>query len=145
MPQRQPYVECLCEACIQAHPNPNHYLRLHVSGLIAHSMQVMAAVCLKMGGAMDEEIAFHLCWHPSSVPTYLGECSDGISHIMWKASTGLLQGNYLQPDICLLCRLILFNTYSSGSAFVTFGPLLGMLFSIRLVLLLLVILVLDNP
>ena len=83
----------LREACVRAYPNPNHYFRLHISGLVAHSTRVTAAVCLKMGGATDEEIAFRLRWHISSVPTYLRECFDGISSIMQKAIVGSFRAN----------------------------------------------------
>ena len=43
-------------ACCLAYPNPNHYCRLHILGLVAHSTRVTAALCLKLGGASDEDI-----------------------------------------------------------------------------------------
>ena len=75
-------------ACKQAYPNPQHYYRLHINSIVAHSNRVTAAVCLKMGGATDEDIAYRLRWHISSVPTYLRECASGIDSIMQKAIAG---------------------------------------------------------
>jgi hypothetical protein len=76
--------------CVLAYPNPSHYLRIHISRLVPHSNRVTAAVCLKMGGAKDEEIAFRLRWNVASVPTYLRECFQEVGTIM--AST--LQGAF---------------------------------------------------
>ena len=77
-------------ACRLAYPDPNHYCRLHISGIVAHSNRVTAALCLKLGGATDEDIAFRLRWHVSSVPTYLRECFNGIDAVMQTAIQGAL-------------------------------------------------------
>jgi hypothetical protein len=58
-------------ACESAYPDPQHYLRLHIKQLVAHSNRVTAAVCLQQGGAGNDEIAFRLRWKPASVPIYL--------------------------------------------------------------------------
>jgi hypothetical protein len=76
-------------ACRLAYPNPAHYCRIHISGLVAHSGRVTAALCLKLGGATDEEIAFRLRWHVLSVPTYLRECFNGIDEAMQTAIRGV--------------------------------------------------------
>jgi len=76
-------------ACRLAYPDPNHYCRIHILGLVAHSTRVTAALCLKLGGASNEEIAFRLRWHISSVPTYLRECFMGIDEIMQTAINGV--------------------------------------------------------
>ena len=76
--------------CIQAYPNPLHYLRINILRLVPHSNRVTAAVCLKMGGATDEEIAFRLRWNVSSMPTYLRECFQEVGTIM----TSTLQGAF---------------------------------------------------
>jgi hypothetical protein len=76
--------------CILAYPNESHYLRIHISRLVPHSNRVTAAVCLKMGGAKDEEIAFRLRWNIASVPTYLRECFQEVGPIM----TSTLQGAF---------------------------------------------------
>ena len=76
-------------ACRLAYPDPRHYCRLHILGLVAHSTRVTAALCLKLGGASDEEIAFRLRWHISSVPTYLRECFNGIDQMMQTAINGV--------------------------------------------------------
>jgi hypothetical protein len=39
-------------------------------------------VALKLGGASDEEIAFRLWWHISSVLTYLRKCFQQVSNIV---------------------------------------------------------------
>jgi hypothetical protein len=49
-------------------------MRLNILQIVPHSNRITAAVSLKLGGASDEEIAFRLRWHVSSVPTYLREC-----------------------------------------------------------------------
>jgi hypothetical protein len=76
--------------CIRAYPDPTHYLRIHITRLVPHSNRVTAAVCLKLGGAKDEEIAFRLRWHIASVPTYLRECFQDVGQIM----THTLQGAF---------------------------------------------------
>jgi hypothetical protein len=78
-------------ACKMAYPDPRHYCRIHILGLVSHSTRVTAALCLKLGGASDEDIAFRLRWHPSSVPTYLRECFNGIDLAMQKAIQGVYQ------------------------------------------------------
>jgi len=75
--------------CRRAYPNPQHYCRIHILGLVPHSTRVTAALCLKLGGATDEEIAFRLRWHIASVPTYLRECYCGIDQLMRTAITGV--------------------------------------------------------
>ena len=79
------------QACRLAYPDPEHYCRLHISGIVAHSNRVTAALCLHLGGASNEEIAFRLRWHVSSVPTYLRECFNGIDTIMQTAICGAFQ------------------------------------------------------
>jgi hypothetical protein len=78
-------------ACCLAYPDPMHYCRIHILGLVAHSTRVTAALCLKLGGASDEDIAFRLRWHVASVPTYLRECFNGIDIVMQIAIRGVFQ------------------------------------------------------
>jgi hypothetical protein len=68
--------------CVRAYPDATHYLRIHIHRLVPHSNRVTAAVCLKMGGTPDEEIAFRLRWNVASVPTYLRECFQEVGTIM---------------------------------------------------------------
>jgi hypothetical protein len=95
--QRNGHVICLRDkdvrnvlraACIRAYPDPSHYCRIHIAGIVAHSNRVTAALCLYLGGASIDEIAFRLRWEPGSVPTYLRECFVGIDAIMQKAIAG---------------------------------------------------------
>ena len=59
------------KACLHAYPDPNSYMHLHINRIVPHSNRVTAAVCLKQGGAQNDEIAYRLWWHTDSVPTYL--------------------------------------------------------------------------
>jgi hypothetical protein len=74
-----------------AYPNPNHYMQIHIERVVPHSNQVTAAVCLKQGGAHNDEIAHRLRWHPSSVPTYLRECFQQVGSLLRKTILGVLQ------------------------------------------------------
>jgi hypothetical protein len=76
--------------CVRAYSDPKHYLRIHIARLVPHSNRVTAAVCLQMGGASNDEIAFRLRWKVGSVSTYLRECFQEVGHVM--AST--LQGAF---------------------------------------------------
>jgi hypothetical protein len=78
-------------ACKLAYPDPTHCCRIHVLGLVAHSNRVTAALCLKLGGASNEDIAFRLRWHLLSVPTYLRECFNGIDETMMQAIQGAIK------------------------------------------------------
>jgi hypothetical protein len=78
----------LRQMCVRAYPDPKHYLRLHIHRLVPHSNRVTAAVCLKMGGAKDEEIAFCLRWNVASVPTYLRECFQEVGQVMLNTLQG---------------------------------------------------------
>jgi hypothetical protein len=74
--------------CVRTYPDPTHYLRIHIKRIVPHSNRVTAAVCLQMGGASVDDIAFRLRWHVSSVPTYLRECFQDIGSIMEQAVSG---------------------------------------------------------
>jgi hypothetical protein len=76
------------QMCVRAYPDPTHYLRLHIHRLVPHSNRVTAAVCLKMGGSPDEEIAFRLRWNVASVPTYLRECFQEVGPVMLNTLQG---------------------------------------------------------
>jgi hypothetical protein len=96
------------QACRDAYPNPLQYCRIHINSIVAHSNRATAAVCLKMGGATDEKIAFRLRWHISSVPTYLRECITSIDALMQQAIAGaIFNGQWLKliffVDAMLYC------------------------------------------
>jgi hypothetical protein len=78
------------EACLHAYPDPTHYMRQHIQQLVPHSNRVTAAVCLKTGGANNDEIAFKLRWHPTLVPTYLGDCFQAVGTAMEQTIRGAL-------------------------------------------------------
>jgi hypothetical protein len=77
-------------ACIQAYPDPSHYMRLHISCIVPHSNRVFAATCLKMAGLDNDAIAYRLCWARASVPTYVRECAAHISAITAHAVAGAI-------------------------------------------------------
>jgi hypothetical protein len=76
------------KACCWAYPDPTHYMRVHIDQIVPHSNRITAAVSLKLGGATDEEIAFRLRWHVSSVPTYLRECFQQVGAIVQSTLMG---------------------------------------------------------
>lgn len=76
------------QACVWAYPNPAHQLRVNILCIVPHSNRITAAVSLKLGGASDEEIAFRLRWHVSSVPTYLRECFTQVGDIVQTTING---------------------------------------------------------
>jgi hypothetical protein len=78
------------EACLNAYPDPAHYMRIHIQQIVPHSNRVTAAVCLHNGGARDDEIAFKLRWHTSSVPTYLRDCFQAVGTAMEQTIQGAL-------------------------------------------------------
>ena len=76
------------EACVIAHPDPNHYLRLHIKCLMSHSCRVTAAVALYNAGVSKEDIAWRLRWSVESVDEYLRDCMRVIEVLSFKAMEG---------------------------------------------------------
>ena len=60
-------------ACKQAYPDPNHFIRLNISCIVAHSNRVAAAVALYHAGWTIEKIADRIRWAPESVKHYIRE------------------------------------------------------------------------
>jgi hypothetical protein len=82
------------EACEHAYPDPAHYMRQHIQQIVPHSNRVTAAVCLRIGGANNDEIAFKLRWHPTSVPTYLRDCFQAVGTAMEQTIQGAFSMTY---------------------------------------------------
>ena len=78
----------LQQACRRAHPDPDHYLRLHIDSLMAHSFRVMAAVALHNAGVPVEDIAWRLRWKTDSVKIYLRDCARTVEQLTFKAMAG---------------------------------------------------------
>lgn len=76
------------QTCITVYPNPNHYLRLHVKRLMAHSLRVTACVALHFAGVSAEDIAFRLRWNVDSVKFYLRDCSCDVGSYIKQAVLG---------------------------------------------------------
>ena len=83
----------LRDACVQAYPDPNHYLRKNIKGLVPHSNRVMAALCLTKANVSRPEIAYKLRWHESSVPTYLRDCFQDVGTQCDQVVTGAWLAN----------------------------------------------------
>jgi len=62
---------------IDAHPDPNHYLRRpdRIRCINCHSNRVTACVALSEGGASADQIAHKLRWSVESVKHYMRDCS----------------------------------------------------------------------
>lgn len=75
-----------------AYPDPLlHCCRVHVQGLLAHSNQVTAGLCLELGGPSNKEIPVRLRWHLLNVPTHLHEYFKGIDESMMQAIKGAVK------------------------------------------------------
>jgi hypothetical protein len=73
------------QACQLSYSDPNHYLRIHVKRLMAHSLRVTACVALHQAGVPAEDIAFRLRWNIESVKFYLRDCSCDIGSFLTQA------------------------------------------------------------
>mmetsp|Transcript_24010 Transcript_24010/g.58691 ORF Transcript_24010/g.58691 Transcript_24010/m.58691 type:complete len:460 (-) Transcript_24010:1324-2703(-) len=82
--------EVMRGAVDMAYPDPKHYMRKHRNRIVPHSNRVTAAVCLQKGGASNDDIAFKLRWHLTSVPTYLRDCFQVIGGTLEKAIAGAM-------------------------------------------------------
>ena len=75
---------------LAAFPDPDHFMRQHISQVVPHSNRVTAAVCLKQGGVSNDDIAFRLRWSPMSVPTYLRDCFTAVGDMLQKTLYGAM-------------------------------------------------------
>jgi hypothetical protein len=58
----------LKDACFRAHPDANHYTRLHIDQFMAHCLRVTAAVLLSnAAGVPVDDILFCLRWNSDAV------------------------------------------------------------------------------
>ena len=76
--------------CLAAYPDPSHYMRLHITCLVSHSLRVTACVALAAAGMSHEEIAFRLRWSVPSVQFYLRDSEADIGRFTVAAVTGAL-------------------------------------------------------
>jgi hypothetical protein len=81
----------LQQVCIQAHPDPNHYLRRHIEQLVSHSYRVTAAVALSNAGVSIDDITFRLRWNSDAVRRYLRDGARATTELSFKA----MQGAYM--------------------------------------------------
>ena len=78
----------LAEACFMAHPDVNHYLRLHSDKLVAHSLRVTAAVALHNAGVPIDVITVRLRWNSDAVKVYLRDSKFLARTLSFKAMHG---------------------------------------------------------
>jgi hypothetical protein len=78
------------EACISAYPDPQHYMRIHIRELQAHSLRITACVALDNAGVPHETIAFRLRWNSDAVKGYLRDCYRQIGDLTAKSVAGLI-------------------------------------------------------
>ena len=78
----------LAEACFLAHPDENHYLRLHSNKLVAHSFRVTAAVALHNAGVPIDVITVRLRWNSDAVKVYLRDSEFLARTLSFKAMHG---------------------------------------------------------
>ena len=75
-------------ACHLAYPDPNHYMRLHIHCIMAHSNCVTTAIALYSAGVLIPEIAHCLQWSMESVEHYLHDCFKALAPLTEKAIKG---------------------------------------------------------
>jgi hypothetical protein len=83
-------IDVMRDAVRAAYPDPNHYYRLNIKAVVAHSNRVTAAVALYANKMSIEEIAFRLRWKPESVQHYIRECSQMVDDITAATIQGAL-------------------------------------------------------
>jgi hypothetical protein len=79
--------------CVSTYPDPQHFLRLHITRFASHSNRVTAAVALHQGGLSIDDIAHRLRWQPQSVAFYLRETSTDIGDYTSRAILGAQQNS----------------------------------------------------
>jgi hypothetical protein len=82
----------LKDACVRAHPDPNHYMRLHIDRLMAHGIRVTAAVLLSNAGVAVDDISFRLRWNSDAVKLYLRDNDRMVSDLSSKVVAGAFLG-----------------------------------------------------
>jgi hypothetical protein len=87
----------LRQACERAHPDPNHYLRVHIHCLMAHCGRVTAAVALFNAGVPIDVIAFRLRWKSSAVLAYLRDCWRSTGDMTMLALRGAFDDSGFDP------------------------------------------------
>jgi hypothetical protein len=86
------------DACIKAYPDPQHYLRIHIKDLQAHSLRITACVSLENAGVPHETIAFRLRWNSDAVKGYLRDCYRHIGDLTAKSVAGLIAHADIGPN-----------------------------------------------
>jgi hypothetical protein len=75
-------------ACIEAHPDPDHFMRRNIHLLHSHSNRITAAVALHNADVPMEIIAARLRWSVESVKFYLRDCFRAIGQLTERAING---------------------------------------------------------
>ena len=77
-------------ACIEAYPNPSHYMRCNIKLLHSHSNRITAAVAMHNAGVTFEIIAVRLRWSVETVKFYLRDCFHKIGELTEQAVNGAM-------------------------------------------------------
>lgn len=83
-------------ACIAAHPDERHYLRINIDLLLSHSLRITAAVLLNNAGVDLTDIQFRLRWYSDAVLAYIRDCPRTMYWISAKAFESAFQDTYSQ-------------------------------------------------
>jgi hypothetical protein len=83
----------LKEACTRAHPDPNHYMRLHIDQLMSHCIRVTAAVLLSNAGVSIDDIAFRLRWNSDAVKLYIRDNDRLVDELTARVVAGAFLGS----------------------------------------------------
>ena len=81
-------IKIVREACVRAYPDPNHFLRINITRLVAHSARVTAAMALWAKGWPIPKIAARIRWSEESVRHYLREAHSQIDAMTADAAFG---------------------------------------------------------
>ena len=75
-------------ACLQAYPNPDHYMHRNVKLLHSHSNRITAAIAMQNAGVAFEIIAVRLRWSVETVKFYLRDCFRKVGELTKQSVNG---------------------------------------------------------
>jgi hypothetical protein len=86
----QDIISTMRKVVIRTYPDPNHFLRVNISQIVAHSNRITAALALHAHGKDAQDIANRLRWDVRTVKHYLRECQSQIGDLTSAAIEGAL-------------------------------------------------------
>jgi hypothetical protein len=88
--QAKHVTEVMRAACIEAYPDPQHYMRLHIHLIHSHSNRITAAVAMYNAKVPIPIIAVRLRWSVPSVKFYLRDCFMQVGELTEQALKGAM-------------------------------------------------------